>query len=38
MTNFEKIKQMTVEEMADMQGYEDLYKIDRKGNKRVQVW
>ena len=30
MTNFEKIKQMTVEEMADIQGYEGLYKIDWK--------
>ena len=32
MTNYEKIKQMSVEEMADIQGYEGLYKIDRKGN------
>lgn len=32
MTNFERIKAMTIEEMADIRGYEGLYKIDRFGN------
>lgn len=36
MTNFEKIKAMSIEEMADIQGYEGLYKIDRWKCKRCK--